>query len=143
MGRQCDDRQIICTGTAGPLLLLIHLTRPSVQFCADPPDLSVLIREYPNGVVGVRAIFEDFLLLLARQVPFPNVEFIVNYSDYPQFKRRTVDTRKAETEKEKKTPNPVLFSMCKTEEHTDILLPTYQVLQVYANKCDQYTNVIK
>jgi hypothetical protein len=58
---------------------------------------------------------EEFLLALARMTELPDVEFIINYSDFPQLL--------AERHR------GVVFSMSKTPAHTDILLPTYETMQ--------------
>jgi hypothetical protein len=86
----------------------------AVSILAAPSDE---LRTYPNGIVGIRVLVEEFLLILARHVRLPNIEFIINYSDYPQLLSSS-------------SALGALFSMCKTDAHSDFLLPTYELMQI-------------
>lgn len=72
---------------------------------------------YPQGIVGISQIVEAFLLVLLRQVAVPDVEFIINYSDYPVMRRG------------QGRELGLALSMSTTDDFHDILIPTYEQMR--------------
>jgi hypothetical protein len=73
-------------------------------------------RDYPNGIVGIRRIVEEFLLAVLRQVKVPDIEFVINFSDYPAMR----------TDRD---PPGLALSMCSTNRFRDIIIPTYDSMR--------------
>ena len=69
---------------------------------------------HEKAIVGVLAFVEDMLVMLLQRVKVPDVDFVLNGSDYPQNKRSYPA--------EKDAP---LLSMCASYNYRDIVVPTY------------------
>jgi hypothetical protein len=75
----------------------------------------------PRAIVGVAAFVEDMLLLLLRKVKVPDVDFVLNCSDYP------VNPKCGDKDA------PVV-SMCGSTLHRDIIVPTYTLAQAVSGR---------
>lgn len=70
---------------------------------------------HKNGIVGVCAFVENMLVMLLQWVKVPDVDFVLNGSDFPQNKQ----SYSAENDA------PVA-SMCSSYKYRDIAVPTYK-----------------
>jgi len=65
-------------------------------------------------IVDIRTLVEPFFLALARMVKLPDVEFTLNFSDYPASASHK--------------PAAAFFSGCTTSKHHDVHIPTYDAM---------------
>ncbi|XP_071116529.1 protein O-glucosyltransferase 2-like [Haliotis cracherodii] len=67
--------------------------------------------------VGFKMFSDALLLSLTRKVKLPNMEFIMNFGDWP-------------LEKRKMSENPIpIFSWCGSDDTLDIVIPTYDITE--------------
>jgi hypothetical protein len=75
-----------------------------------------------NAIVGVSSFVEDMLVQLLKRVRVPDVDFVLNCSDYPQVRKSGP-----------KEDAPVV-SMCGSTNFNDIIVPTYTLALVVAGR---------
>mmetsp|Transcript_31010 Transcript_31010/g.45846 ORF Transcript_31010/g.45846 Transcript_31010/m.45846 type:complete len:344 (-) Transcript_31010:84-1115(-) len=71
-----------------------------------------------NAIVGVSSFVEEMLLLMLKRVKVPDVDFVLNCSDFPQVWK--------DGHRYSRQDAPVV-SMCGSTEHNDIIVPTYEL----------------
>jgi len=90
-----------------------------------------------HAVVGVSKFVEDMLLKILKKVKVPDIDFVLNCSDFPQVLSRsktTATNQRYNNNNNYNRPDAPVVSMCGSKIHNDIIVPTYALAQTVTGR---------